>query len=86
MMTKTILAAAVAAGSLVALGATSASAAIVCNAQNECWHVRGHEYHYRPEWNVAVHPNNWRWGHDEQYRWREHRGRGYWRDGVWIRF
>ena len=82
---KCALAAAVALGG-AGLAATSASAAVVCNAQNECWHVRGPQPEYKPEFNVVVHPDNWKWGHDEHYRWREHRGRGYWRDGVWVKF
>ncbi len=67
------------------LTAANVSAAIVCNGAGECWHVRGH-YHYRPEWGLVVHPNGWRWGSGEHFVWREHRGRGYWRDGVWVRF
>ena len=63
----------------------TASEAIVCNAENVCWHVRPH-YNYRPEWGVVVHEDDWRWGPGDHYTWREHRGRGYWRNGVWIRF
>ena len=83
-LTKIALAGAAVAGSM-ALTATAASAEVVCNAENECWHVHKH-YDYKPEWNVAVHPDNWRWGADEKYRWHEHNGRGYWRNGVWIKF
>jgi hypothetical protein len=43
-------------------------------------------YVYKPEFGLVVHPNGWRWGVHEKYRWREHEGRGYWRNGVWIRF
>ena len=82
--TKLALVATGAAG-IVAFGATAASAEIVCNAQNECWHVKSH-YDYKPEWNVTVHPDDWRWGASDHYRWHEHHGRGYWRDGVWIKF
>ena len=67
------------------VAATSASAAVVCNAENECWHVR-HHYDYKPEFNVTVHPDNWKWADTDHYRWREHHGRGYWRNGVWIKF
>lgn len=81
---KLAAAALVAAGGL-ALMSTSASAAIVCNANGTCWHVR-HSYVYRPEFGLVVHPDTWRWGPGEHYVWREHRGRGYWRDGVWITF
>jgi hypothetical protein len=64
---------------------TSASAAIACNSQGECWHVR-RAYRYAPAYGVVVHPNNWRWGPADHYRWHEHTGRGYWRGGVWIGF
>jgi len=67
------------------LVATTASAAIVCNAEGYCWHVRRH-FHYLPAWGLVVHPNSWRWGPNERYVWREHRGRGYWRGRVWVRF
>ena len=70
---------------LVTMGAQAASAAVACNAEGFCWHVRG-SYAYRPEFGVVVHPDNWRWGANEHYRWREHAGRGYWRNGAWIRF
>jgi hypothetical protein len=69
----------------LAVSTISASAAIVCNAEGECWHVKRH-YAYHPEWGVAIHANNWRWGPNEHFVWREHEGRGYWRNGVWIRF
>ena len=80
--TKLTLAAMAASG--LAFAASGASAAVVCNA-TECWHVKGH-YDYKPEFNVTVHPDNWKWGANEPYKWHEHRGRGYWRDGVWIKF
>jgi hypothetical protein len=64
---------------------SSASAAVVCNAEGACWHV-AHPYAYPPAYGVVVHPNNWRWGPGEHYTWREHPGRGYWRSGVWVRF
>jgi hypothetical protein len=81
--TKLALAAMAASG--FAFVASSASAEVVCNGANECWHTKGH-YDYKPEFNVVVHPDNWKWGANEQYKWHEHRGRGYWRDGVWIKF
>jgi hypothetical protein len=71
-------------GSL-AISTLSASAAIVCNREGECWHVRG-RYEARPEFGLTVHENNWRWGAGDKYKWHEHEGRGYWRNGVWIRF
>jgi hypothetical protein len=71
--------------SALALSAGSASAAIVCNGEGACWHVRNH-YAYPPAYGLVVHPDNWRWGPRERYVWREHPGRGYWRNGVWIAF
>jgi hypothetical protein len=65
--------------------APAASAAVVCNGEGECWHTH-QAYTYAPEYGVVVHPDSWRWGADEHYRWHEHGGRGYWRNGVWIRF
>jgi hypothetical protein len=80
-----LAAAAVLGASAVALTATSASAYIACNGEGYCWHVRN-SYAYQPGWNVVIHPDGWRWGSGERYRWREHRGRGYWRSGVWVTF
>ncbi len=71
--------------SALALSATAASAAVACNGEGQCWHVH-RNYAYAPEYGVAVHPNNWRWGQNEHYAWREHSGRGYWRNGAWVRF
>jgi hypothetical protein len=67
------------------LGATAASAEIVCNGEGACWHVRDH-YVYQPEWGVVVHPDTWTWGANEHYAWHEHAGRGYWRGGAWVGF
>lgn len=80
-----LAAAAVMGAGLLALAAGSASAAIVCNAYGACWHVRN-PYAYPPEAGIVVHPNGWRWGPGVHYVWREHPGRGYWRNGVWITF
>ena len=79
MLTKAILAGA----ATLALSAVSASAAIVCNDDGDCWHVRGRP-HYGSDVKVYVHPDNWRWGHGKHFRWREHAGHGYWRHGVWV--
>ncbi|HEY4125913.1 MAG TPA: hypothetical protein VGM36_14930 [Rhizomicrobium sp.] len=70
---------------LLGMTATSASAAVVCNRDGDCWHVRDH-YDYKPEFAVTVHPDDWRWNAQDRYRWREHEGRGYWRSGVWVGF
>lgn len=83
---KTVAAALLGLGALIATS-TAASAAIACNGEGECWHVK-RAYAYAPAYGVVVHPNGWRWGPADHYRWREppHGGRGYWRGGVWIRF
>jgi len=86
MKTVTKLGAAMALGfSALALTATGASAAIVCNRAGECWHAP-RAFVARPEWGLVVHPNAWRWGPSERFVWREHPGRGYWRNGVWVTF
>lgn len=69
--------------SVLALTASMASAAIVCNGEGDCWHERDGGW-VRPEWGLVVHPDNWKWREHEHYRWREHAGRGYWRDGHWV--
>jgi hypothetical protein len=80
-LTKKLLAAACG----LALTATAAPAAIVCNDEGDCWHVRD-RYEFRPEWRLHVYPDDWKWSEREghKYRWREHEGRGYWREGRWI--
>jgi hypothetical protein len=85
-MKKIAIAVAAAALGVITM-ATGASAAIVCNRDGDCWHVKG-RYAYQGGWGLTVHPNNWRWGTSEKMRWREpaREERGYWRSGVWIRF
>jgi hypothetical protein len=80
-----LAATAVFAAGTLALTATTASADIACNREGECWHVR-HHYVYHPEFGVVIHPNTWAWGPTEHFRWHEHVGRGYWRNGIWIHF
>jgi len=72
---------------VLAIGASAASAAIVCNREGDCWHAK-QRYSYRPEFGLTVHPDRWKWAEREhdKFRWREHEGRGYWRDGVWKEF
>ena len=71
------------------LNATAAAAAIVCNDEGDCWHVKT-KHDYKPEFNVRIYGDDWKWDENEKtkYRWREHdgEGRGYWRKGVWIDF
>ena len=83
-MKKYLVSALVGAVGILAFTATNASAAIVCNGEGDCWHVKD-KYDYRPEWGLQVYPDDWSWSGDK-YRWREHEGRGYWNKGVWIGF
>jgi hypothetical protein len=80
-LTKTVVCAA----SALVLMTAAASAEIACNREGECWHIKA-RHEYRPEWGITIHPDNWRWAANEKYRWHEHEGRGYWRNGVWIEF
>ena len=64
--------------------ATTASAAVVCNEDGDCWRVK-EKYDYRPDWGLTVYDDDWKAG--DKYRWRDPgAGRGYWRKGVWIGF
>lgn len=83
--TLKIAAAAVFGAGMLALTAGSASAAIACNAAGECWHVRN-AYRYPPMAGIVIHPEGWRWAPGAHVVWREHVGRGYWRNGIWIKF
>ena len=65
------------------LTASAASAAVVCNGEGECWHIRGNPA-YGPELRLSIHPDNWRWSRGERFRWREHSGHGYWRRNEWV--
>jgi hypothetical protein len=76
------VAATVAAADVVAVSGVSASAEIACVGPL-CWHT-SERYEYPPDANVVVHPNDWRWGPNEHYSWREHEGRGYWRGERWM--
>lgn len=82
-MMKLVTTAALMGAGILALSATTASADIVCNSEGDCWHAREH-YRYEPGLRLRVHPDGWRWRHADNYRWREHTGRGYWRGGVWV--
>jgi hypothetical protein len=71
------------AATVLTLSAGAASAAVVCNSEGDCWRVRGRPV-YGPELGLRIYGDDWRWRRGENYRWREHRGHGYWRNGVWI--
>ena len=48
-----------------------------------CPHAQG-EAHLSAEAKIVVHDDNWKWTPSEKYTWREHEGRGYWRDDKWV--
>ena len=77
-LTKVLLGA-TAGAAILASSVMTASAAIVCNG-NVCWHV--HErYNYPPSAGVIIHDDDWRAGPGITFR--EHAGRGFWRDDRW---
>jgi hypothetical protein len=82
-LSKTLLGTLMGAG-VLALTMASASAAIVCSG-NTCWHVK-ESHQYPSDARVTMHEENWKWGPSDKYAWREHEGRGYWREDKWITF
>jgi hypothetical protein len=81
---KRFMTALVLAGGALAITGTTASAAIVCNDDGDCWRVRGRPA-YDSGLRLRVHRDDWRWSRGERYRWREPgRGHGYYRRGVWV--
>jgi hypothetical protein len=68
---------------LLGLTSLSASAAIVCNNEGACWHVK-RQFAYPPTARIIIHPDTWRWGPGEHFVWKEHEGPGYWRGGTWV--
>lgn len=81
---KTVATAALAVVGALALSA-SASAAVVCNAEGDCWRVK-EKYDYPADVEVHVYDDDWVID-TKKYKWREAgKGRGYWRGGVWVTF
>jgi hypothetical protein len=81
LVSKTLASTAIGAG-LLALSTISASAAIACSG-NVCWHTT-ERYSYPAESRVIIHDDDWRWGPSEKFTFREHPGRGYWREDRWV--
>jgi hypothetical protein len=69
----------------MALISTSASAAVVCNQDGDCWHTQT-DYNYQPAFNLTVHENDWKWKEGDKHAWREHEGKGYWKGHDWKKF
>jgi hypothetical protein len=86
---KYLGAAALAIVGTLALSTSSASAAVVCNEEGDCWRVK-ERHKYPPEVQLEFYDDDWKWAEVDppRYRWREPGvGRGYWgRGGVWISF
>ncbi len=83
-MTPIAKVALIAAAALV-FAATSASAEIACNDEGACWHIKGKADFYKPEHGIHIHPDDWKWGKEEHFKWREHEGHGFWKGDVWIK-
>ncbi len=84
----TALAATLGLGALALSAAPASAAEWVCNARGDCWRAHRH-YEYQPTYGVTVYDDAWYRAHrhDRNYHWRRaHPGRGYWRDGIWVRF
>ncbi len=66
----------------LAITAATASADVACSG-NVCWHVK-ERHTYPREGRVVIHRDTWKPG--PRIEFREHEGRGYWRDGNWVDF
>jgi hypothetical protein len=67
---------------ILAMTAGTASAAVVCNSEGDCWRVKGRP-HYEPGLRLGIYGDDYRLG--ERHRWREPgHGHGYWRNGAWV--
>ncbi len=58
------------------------SSVVVCNEAGYCSHAE-QAYDYPPGAQIYVQPHDWVWNNGENYAWREHTGRGYWRGDNW---
>ena len=80
MKMRNALSSALLGAGLLAVTSMSASAAIVCSG-NVCWHTT-ERYDYPPDARVTIREPAWTPGPEITFR--EHPGRGYWRDDRWI--
>jgi len=78
---KFLTTAALGAGALLATVA-GASASVACVGP-VCWHTTD-RYEYPTDSRVVVHEDSWKPAPDAHVTWREHTGRGYWRDDRWV--
>jgi len=69
---------------LLAFSATTASAAVVCNDEGDCWRTKN-KLTYPPAAHVQVYGDDYALG--PKYRWRDAReDNGYYHGGVWVGF
>ena len=83
LLLQTAFAALIGAGGIAAT-TTPASAYVDCSRGGDCCHTT-ERYRSRPAFGVTIHDDNWKW-RGRHYRWHEHDGRGYWRNGLWVTF
>jgi hypothetical protein len=82
---KRLTCAALGAVGAMALLASAASAAVVCNEDGDCWRVK-EKHTYPPDVRVQIYEDDFDIT-TRKYRWRDAGpGRGYWRGGVWVDF
>jgi hypothetical protein len=84
MKLRTLILGTIAGAGALAFLAAPASAYVACNRAGDCWHTNDH-YDDHPHLGITVHDDAWKWRGD-RYHWREHEGRGYWRNGLWVTF
>jgi hypothetical protein len=62
----------------------SASAALVCNNDGDCWRTK-ERLSYPPEANITIYDDHYAIGPKHRIR-EAGKGRGYYRGGVWVGF
>jgi hypothetical protein len=63
----------------------SASAAIVCNDEGDCWQT-AERYTYPPDVRLQIYDDDWVMDTKKYKRREAGKGRGYWRGGAWVGF
>ena len=82
---KHLLTAGVVTLGLFAFGATTASAAVICNDEGDCWKTK-ETYSYPPKARVHIYDDDYVVD-TKKYKLRKARpGRGYWSGGAWVDF
>ena len=69
---------------LLAMTAGTASAAVVCNDEGDCWRVKGRPT-YGPGIQLKIYGDDWKGEPGGKHRFREPgQGHGYYRNGAWV--